>query len=102
VASLAARSCTPSPVTVQSITIPLHRQFCSVGDVAVPMAWASGTPGGAPPAFARTGLHRGQILDVLDDHVRQHPEWFTWIERDGTIEDVRRLERLDQEEKKDG
>jgi len=32
---------------------------------------------------------------VLTPIVRQHPEWFRWVERDVTLADLDRLERLE-------
>ena len=88
------------PVTVQSITIPVHRQVVCHVDVSRQMQWAPDSPGarsdGTPP-FAITELRRGQILDVLDERVSVHPEWFRWIERDVSHDDVERFHRFESE-----
>jgi hypothetical protein len=63
-------------------------------DTSVPVQWAPDSPGsgsGTPPPFLRSQLRTGQILDVLDEQVRRHPEWFRWIERDVTPEDIERM-----------
>jgi hypothetical protein len=87
-------------VAVQSIQIPPHRQVRCAVDVSTPVHWAPDSPGarsGTPPPFLRTQLRSGQILDVLDEHVRRHPEWFRWIERDVTPGDITRMERHERE-----
>jgi hypothetical protein len=41
----------------------------------------------------------GRIFDALAPVVRQHPEhpeWFRWVERDVTLADIERLERLEE------
>jgi hypothetical protein len=84
-------------VAVQTIQIPPPRQVRCTVDVATSLAWSSGSPGaksGTPPPFARTQLRQGQLLDVLDPIVHQHPTWFRWRERDVTPEDVERFEKL--------
>jgi hypothetical protein len=64
--------------------------------VSQPTSWAPGSLGetfGRPPAFARTVLRKGAILDVLDPRVRANPGHFRWIEREVSVEDVERFER---------
>jgi hypothetical protein len=36
---------------------------------------------------------QGQILDVLNPLVRQHPEWFEWPRRDVSLADIERIEK---------
>jgi hypothetical protein len=88
------------PVTVQSIEIPIHRRVECMVDVARQMEWAPGSPGEKSGGKAPSGmveLRRGQILDVLSEPVRRHPEWFQWPERHVLAEDVERAERLERE-----
>jgi hypothetical protein len=88
------------PIQVGGTSIPVHRQVRCMVDASVPVRWAPDSPGsgtGTPPPFLRSQLRSGQILDVLDEHVRRNPGWFRWIERDVTAEDVERLDRHERE-----
>lgn len=85
-------------VVIQNSGIPPYRQVLCMVDTQVPVQWAPKSPGaesGAPPPFVRSLLRRGQILDVLSEVVRKNPSWFRWPERDVTLEDVERLEKLE-------
>jgi hypothetical protein len=42
---------------------------------------------------------QGQLLDALHPIVRQHPDWFSWPERDVTPEDIEQLEKLQRLER---
>jgi hypothetical protein len=80
-------------VQVQSIQIPPHRQVRSKVHVWYPAKWAPGSAGekrGVPPPFG-TAVRVGQIFDVGDPLVREHPERFEFPLRDVTIEDVERM-----------
>ena len=59
--------------------------------------FAPGSPGaksGRPSGYG-SAVRIGQVFDVLTPIVRQHPEWFRWVERDVTLADLDRLERLE-------
>jgi hypothetical protein len=87
----------PSPgfnVQVQDHGIPPHRQVKSKAHVWYPAKWAPGSPGekraAGPPPFG-TAVKVGQIFDIGNPLVREHPERFEWPQRDVTIEDVERM-----------
>jgi hypothetical protein len=84
-------------VVVQSIEIPAHRRVVSQVDLTVPGRWAPGSIGERaatrPPLFARSVLRRGQIVDILSEHVRANPGDSSSVRsRSRTSERIARLE----------
>jgi hypothetical protein len=92
------------PIEVQTTGIPPWRQCVCVVDASVPVTWAPDGPGsrsGSPPPFS-SRLRQGQILDCLSEQVCRNPAWFKWPSREVTLEDIERMERLDDKEVSDG
>jgi hypothetical protein len=76
-------------------SIPPYRQVRATVNVWFDGGFAPGSTGaksGRPSGFG-TAITIGKIYDALSPAVRQHPEWFRYIERDVLPEDLDRLDR---------
>lgn len=85
-------------------SIPPHRQVKSTVNAYFDGGFAPGSPGarsGRPSGFG-SAITIGRIDDALDPRVRNHPEWFSWVERIVRPEDLDRLERAEQADQAKG